>query len=154
VGDDARSCSIEGPLGAATLRPDGMLVGVRFLPPNALRLLHCRVTDADQCRWGGATTILEAPSERQFLRVAMADVPSGGIVVVVMRTEPDSDRGEVTLVRCADLGCSQPRLHRVGTVPAPAGKSGGPIAVAVEPSSGLVAVGYRDRLNGDLWLGG
>jgi len=154
MGDGARSCSIEAPLAAATLRPDGTLVGVRHELPNRLRLLHCRVTDEQQCEWGGATTILDAPDEQQFGQVAMADVSSGGVVVAVMRTAKGSDQGEVTLIHCEDLRCAEPRNHRVGRVPAPAGISGGPIALAVEPRTGLVAVGYRDKLNGDLWLGG
>ncbi|HEX5995122.1 MAG TPA: hypothetical protein VFY84_08295 [Jiangellales bacterium] len=60
----------------------------------------------------------------------------------------------VRLVVCDRADCPQPTVHTVLTVPRPDRAYGGTVAVAVDPASGNLALGYLDGTDGSLWLGG
>ena len=82
-------------------------------------------------------------------------IPGGGFAAVMLAPGPDEVSGTLLLATCESLDCPQPTVRRVIDVPLPGGwQGGGAVAVAADPLSGSLGLGYFDPSDGSLWLGG
>jgi hypothetical protein len=148
----ARGCSIEAPVVAADITPDGKLLALERGPNSGARFYWCRlVANSDgQCTWGGAMTLHTQDS----WSMSVAATPDGGFVAALLGLDKDGGVGQLFLVTCDQLDCPQPTSRPVLTVPIADPWQGGIVDVAVDRASGDVAVSYYDQTQGALWLGG
>lgn len=155
VGAATRNCPTEGPLVAVDVTPDGTLLALVPDRDQGVRLFWCRLepTDDGQCRWGGATTLYQQSDQWWNRSMAVTALPNGGFAAAIVTPVPGETRAPVRLITCERLDCPQPTVHTVPTYPRPA-DVGGLIDIAADPSSGTLAVGYVDRIDEALYLGG
>jgi hypothetical protein len=158
IGESGRSCQIEAPLKAADITPDGTLLALTRGRGNAARFFWCRIDhDAPdgQCRWGGAIVLHQQPARWENGSMDVTAVAGGGFAAVILTPGPDEVSGTLLLVTCEHLDCPQPTVRRVSDVPLPGGwQGGGSVAIAADPHSGNLALGYFDPTDGSLLLGG
>ncbi|MBX6749175.1 MAG: hypothetical protein IRY85_05790 [Micromonosporaceae bacterium] len=150
-----RSCPTEGPILAADVTPDGTLLALVANPEQPVRLVWCRLAPSDdgQCRWGGAITLYEPPDQEWDRSMSVTALPGGGFAAVIAAPGPGETRSTVRLISCERLDCPQPTVHTVPTLPRPT-QVGGLIDVSADPRSGTLALGYVDRSDETLYLGG
>jgi hypothetical protein len=96
-------CSIEAPLSAATVRPDGTVVALLRGKHNDVRLMWCRLTANEMCEWGGADSLYQMPSPWEVWSLAVAATADGGVVAAVIAPGTEPDQGQVLVLRCARL---------------------------------------------------
>jgi len=121
-----------------------------------VRVFGCRlVPNPDgQCQWSGATSLYRQPDLWQQWSMDVAALPGGGFAAVMVAPGGNDASVSVRLAVCDRVDCPQPTVHTVLTVPRPDLSNGGTVAVAADPASGNLALGYLDGTDGSLWLGG
>lgn len=140
--DDVAALSDEARNGyAAALLPDGRMAVTTWSGPR-LRVSHCE-TAACAAAPGGAF-VAEARDRPFHAGVAMAVRRDGGLVVAFADRERADDGDDlVTLISCADAGCSRPEPSEAARL-APAAYLKGPpvLAVAAGPGDRPVAARF------------
>src|SRR5690606_10917239 len=84
--------------------------------------------------------------------MSLTALSRGGFAAVIAAPGPGETRSTVRLITCERLDCPQPTVHIVPTVPRPT-QVGGLIDVSAN-RSGTLALGYVDRSDETLYLGG
>lgn len=156
VGAEVRSCLSGLPLLAADITPDGRLLALIRGRGNTVRLFWCHlVPTADgQCTWGGATSLYPQPELWQGWSLAVTATPDGGFAAAILGPGYDVGTGRLLLATCASLDCPQPTVQSVLDVALADSYPPGTLSIAVDPGSGSLALGYLDRTDTSLWLGG
>jgi hypothetical protein len=152
-----RGCSIEAPVVAADITPDGTLLALVRGPNNSARFYWCRLVPNhdQQCAWGGATSLKTLPKLWESWSMSVAATPDGGFAAALLGPGAGGEGGQVFLVTCERLDCPQPTARPVLAVPMkPQPFDGGIVDVAVDRASGNLAVSYYDKTEGVVWLGG
>jgi hypothetical protein len=148
-----RSCRTEGPVAAADVTPDGTLLALGYRGRD-VRLFWCRLepTEDGQCRWGGATTLHRQPDQWWDRSMSVTALPDGGFAAAIIAPGPNDATTTVRLITCDRLDCPQPTVHIALTILRP--DVAGLVDVSANPASGTLTLGYLNRSDEELYLGG
>jgi hypothetical protein len=153
ISPGVHSCAGVGPYVAADVTPDGTLLAlVRGHHLDGAQLIRCSVLNPTPgygaCAWIGATDL---GAERLLIGgpMAVAATPSGGFVAAMLGSGPDDAHNEIVLFSCSQLGCPQPTVQPIATIPATS--TDGVLRLAADRNG--MTLGYLDRQTPTLWLG-
>ena len=154
-GTATRGCPTVGPIRAADVTSDGTLLALVHDPDQTVRLFWCQLepTDDGQCRWGGQTTLYQLPDQWWELSMAVTALPGGGFAAAILAPGLGETTITVRLITCERLDCPQPTVHIALFTERPA-VPGSVVDIAVDSTTGNLALGYLDRTDDSLHLGG